>query len=72
MPRAVGRRPLVLDANVSEADLDQMERRAMTHSEGVPALTRAVATQYVAYYADDVPRLIAEIRRLRRLLAEKA
>ena len=57
--------------NVSEADLDEMQRRAMTHSEDIPALTLEVATQYVAYYADDVPRLVAEIRRLRRLLAEQ-
>ena len=56
--------------NVSEVDLAEMERRSMVYSEDVPGLTREIATQYVAYYTDDVPRLIAEIRRLRRLLAE--
>ena len=56
--------------SVSEADLAEMERRAMIYSEDVPALTPEVATQYVADYTDDVPHLIAEIRRLRRLLAE--
>ena len=59
------------DPPVSEADLDQMAQRALVYSEDVPALTGGVATQYVAYYTADVPRLIAEIRRLRALVGER-
>jgi hypothetical protein len=56
---------------ISEADLDQMTQRALVYSEDVPGLTRDLLTQYVAYYMADVPRLVAEVRRLRALTREQ-
>ena len=53
------------DPSLSEADIDQMMQRALAFREDVPPLTPETARQYVAYYTDDVPRLVAQIRRLR-------
>ena len=60
---------------VSEPDLDEMLARARYgQSPDDPAVPAAseLHGQYFAYYANDVPLLVAEIRRLRRLLAEQS
>ena len=59
------------DPSVGEGDLDQMMQRALVFREEVPPLTAETARQYVAYYTDDVPQLIAEIRRLRAELGRR-
>ena len=59
------------EPSVSEADLDTMMNRALVYREDVPPLTPETARQYVAYYTDDVPRLVSEIRRLRAQLAQR-
>ena len=57
---------------VSEADLDTMMQRALAYRDEVPALTSDVARQYLGHYMEDVPQLVAEIRRLRNQLARQA
>jgi hypothetical protein len=57
------------DPSLTEADLATMLQRALVFREDVPPLTPETARQCVAYYADDVPRLVAELRRLRAQLA---
>jgi hypothetical protein len=59
------------DASLNETDIDHMMQRALVFREDVPPLTAETARQYVAYYTDDVPQLVAEIRRLRAQLARR-
>lgn len=58
--------------SLNETDIEQMMQRALVFREDVPPLTADTARQYVAYYTDDVPRLVAEIRRLRARLARRS
>jgi hypothetical protein len=60
------------DAGLTEGDLETMMQRALVFREDVPPLTAETARQYVAYYTDDVPQLVIEIRRLRARLARQA
>jgi hypothetical protein len=60
------------DASLNETDIDHMMQRALVFREDVPPLTAETARQYVAYYTDDVPQLVAEIRRLRAQLARRS
>jgi hypothetical protein len=60
---------------VSEQDLDEMLARARCSQspEDASALpSTALHGQYFGHYVNDVPLLIAEIRRLRRLLRERS
>jgi hypothetical protein len=50
---------------LTETDLDLMAQRALMHAEEIPPHTAESGAQYIAYYTADVPRLIAEVRRLR-------
>ncbi|HLH22870.1 MAG TPA: hypothetical protein VK066_10120 [Chloroflexota bacterium] len=59
------------DPSLSERDLDQTMQRALAFREEVPPLTPGTARQYVAYHTDDVPRLVAEVRRLRAELPRR-
>ena len=60
------------DPSLTETDIDQMMQRALVFREDVPPLTAETARQYIAYYTDDVPQLVAEIRRLRAQLARRS
>ena len=59
---------------LSEPDLDEMLVRAGVNQSpddpGVPPSTE-LRGRYFAHYVNDVPLLVAEIRRLRRLLGER-
>ncbi|HEY7067044.1 MAG TPA: hypothetical protein VII06_36605 [Chloroflexota bacterium] len=59
------------DSGLSEADIDTMMQRALVYQADVPPLTPETARQYVAYYTDDVPRLVNELRRLRAQLSQR-
>jgi hypothetical protein len=50
---------------LTETDLDLMVQRSLMHVEEIPAHTPETGRQYIAYYTGDVPRLVAEVRRLR-------
>jgi hypothetical protein len=62
----------MLEPGLTETDLETMMQRALVFREDVPPLTAETARQYVAYYTDDVPQLVHEIRRLRAQLARQA
>ncbi len=72
MPEAL--QPNPDPTTISEQDLDQMLTRAgqtQSPEDASAPLSRELHGQYFGYYVNDVPLLEAEIRRLRRLLAEQ-
>ena len=56
---------------LSEHDLDEMDRRALVDGGLVPKADPETGARYITHYLADVPRLTAEVRRLRALVDQR-